>query len=67
MYDIAVDRSRCQGHGVCELIAPQLFEISQDGLARVHSTAERDHSLELARNAAASCPQRAIVVTLTSS
>jgi ferredoxin len=30
-YRIVVDRDLCQGHGVCESEAPEVFEVSKKG------------------------------------
>ncbi|MBI2169912.1 MAG: ferredoxin [Actinobacteria bacterium] len=32
---IVVDRDLCQGHGVCESEAPELFSVSKDGVLSV--------------------------------
>jgi len=58
-----VDAEKCQGHTLCAMTAPQLFELSPiDG----HSTATMETvpaELEaLAREAAGTCPEQAIVV-----
>jgi ferredoxin len=58
---VSVDAGRCQGHTLCHLVAPQLFTLSdEDG----HARADVDHvppGLEdLARQAAAGCPEEAI-------
>jgi ferredoxin len=60
---LSVDAERCQGHTLCAMTAPQLFELSPiDG----HSTAivaEVPAELEaLAREAAGTCPEQAIVL-----
>lgn len=58
-----VDPRRCQGHGLCAMIAPESFVLSEiDG----HSTAvigdvppdQEEHVVEAMR----SCPERAIFV-----
>jgi ferredoxin len=61
---VRVDPDKCQGHTLCAMAAPQAFELSEfDG----HSHAVREDvppELEAAvREAAASCPEQAIVVT----
>ena len=30
MYRISIDRSLCDGHGVCEALAPDVFELDDD-------------------------------------
>lgn len=60
---VRVDRSRCQGHTLCAMIAPETFELDDvDGHATAASgdvpTQEQDRVLE----AAGSCPEQAISV-----
>jgi ferredoxin len=59
---VAVDRSRCTGHGRCYLLAPEVFEPDDEGLALVvvaEPTAEQQHRACLAE---ANCPERAITL-----
>jgi ferredoxin len=35
MTRITVDGSRCEGHGLCQAAAPDVFEVDDDGVARV--------------------------------
>jgi len=61
---VRVDPDKCQGHTLCAMEAPQAFKLSEfDG----HSTAlfeEVPPELEQAvRDAAASCPEQAIVIS----
>lgn len=61
---VRVDPDKCQGHTLCAMEAPEAFELSDfDG----HSTAKFEvvpAELEgQVRDAAATCPEQAIVVT----
>jgi ferredoxin len=59
---IVVDPDLCQGHGVCESEAPQLFEVDQDRKVRVLDDAPdegRRAGLDLAVKY---CPTRAISI-----
>ena len=61
---VRVDPDKCQGHTLCAMEAPQAFQLSEfDG----HSTAQfEDVPAELeqaVRDAAASCPEQAIVLS----
>lgn len=61
---VRVDQEKCQGHTLCAMRAPDAFALSDfDG----HSTALFDEvppDLEdTVRDAAATCPEQAIVVT----
>jgi ferredoxin len=60
---VRVDPDKCQGHTLCAMEAPALFSLSEfDG----HSTATSEEvppELEdAARDAAATCPEQAIVI-----
>lgn len=60
---ITVDRERCQGHGNCAMRAPQLFRLDEeDGRSTAISDEVPRGEADLARAAADSCPERAIVL-----
>jgi ferredoxin len=59
-----VDPQRCQGHGLCNMIAPDSFALDDfDG----HSTAVNEivpaDQEELVAEAVSSCPEQAITMT----
>ena len=57
---IYVDSDRCEGHGMCEAVAPQLIQVGDDELARVvvdDVTPELHH---VANEAAMLCPKQAL-------
>jgi ferredoxin len=35
MIRVTVDAARCEGHGLCESTAPEVFALDDDGTARV--------------------------------
>ena len=58
---VRIDRDRCQGHGRCHALAPELFELDELG----HATAVADGIVATgmegkARLAAANCPEYAV-------
>lgn len=59
---VEVDYDRCTGLGVCEALAPHLFQVTDDGSMRVvdGSPAEADRSA--LAEVVASCPTKAITV-----
>ncbi|MGH3666551.1 MAG: ferredoxin [Egibacteraceae bacterium] len=59
MPDVSIDLDRCVGSGECEPIAPEVFEVGDDGAAHVLPGAE-DADLELLAEAARECPTGAI-------
>ena len=58
-----VDADKCQGHARCEAMAPELFAVDPDTHLSHVVVDQVPPSLEtFARNAVASCPERAISV-----
>ena len=59
---ITIDVEKCIGSGSCEMIAPGVFEVGNDGLVQLlnASPSAEDHSA--VRTAAASCPTQVISV-----
>ena len=60
---IAYDRGACQGHNRCYLLAPELFDVDDEGYAIL--LVEGDVPAELedkARLAADNCPEYAITL-----
>ncbi len=59
MYRISIDRSLCNGYGVCETLAPDVFALGDDGLAVLRSGVSED---EAVREACDACPMGAITI-----
>ena len=60
---LVVDSTRCDGHGICALLAPGLVSLDPWGYAHVSSDAVAGRrALRTARRAAAACPARALLV-----
>jgi ferredoxin len=59
---IDVDLNKCTGHGICETIAEDVFEVSDDG--RVHIQASRRPESDPARmqQAVTQCPAAALTL-----
>lgn len=57
---VSVDASKCDGFAVCELHAPQIFEVGDDNLAHVLIETPPTALSSPAREAARSCPAQAI-------
>jgi ferredoxin len=61
---IRVDPDRCQGHTQCNFTAPQLLRLrDEDGHAEAIVDEVPPELHELARAAADSCPEQAIVLS----
>jgi ferredoxin len=60
---VRVDQDRCQGHTLCAMIAPDMFELSDiDGSSSPVTEEVPADQIELVREAAHSCPEQAILI-----
>ena len=60
---VSVDKTRCQGHTLCAMIAPDAFELDDvDGHASPVSEVVDPDMEEQVAEAAHSCPEQAIVI-----
>jgi ferredoxin len=59
---VCVDKDRCQGHGRCGILAPDVFEVDDLGKASVLLEEVPDELAAAVREAALSCPESAITV-----
>jgi ferredoxin len=57
MYRISIDRDLCSGYGICETLAPDVFELGDDGIAIVREGVSEDEAVLRACN---DCPMGAI-------
>ena len=57
---IIVDQGRCTGLGICESLAPDHFEIDEDGELVVLDATVPDSDLEDVRRAVEGCPTEAL-------
>lgn len=62
-YQVSVINDKCISAGSCAAIAPAVFELDEEGIARVISQDGHDDETKLL--AAQSCPTAAIVVVDT--
>jgi ferredoxin len=61
---VHVDPERCQGHNRCYALAPELFDVDEEGNAYELNDGVVPTDLEeKARLAAANCPEYAISIT----
>jgi ferredoxin len=62
---VHVDENICQGHTLCNMVAPEIFSLrDEDGHAYVTVAGELTAGQEeLARKAAATCPEQAITLS----
>ncbi|NYJ04525.1 ferredoxin [Petropleomorpha daqingensis] len=57
---VEVDRDRCASTGGCEAMAPDVFEVGDDGELVVLTAEPDDALLPDVRNAVQACPTRAL-------
>ncbi|MST34402.1 ferredoxin [Acidimicrobiaceae bacterium USS-CC1] len=59
---VRIDQERCQGHGRCYALAPEVFAADDDGFAEVVTDPVPPGLEERTRLAARNCPEEAVVV-----
>jgi ferredoxin len=57
---IEVDTNRCEGHGMCEVVAPEYFALDDDGKLIVLEETVPDTDQALVHDAAFACPVAAL-------
>jgi ferredoxin len=60
MSRVQVDRDRCVGSGTCESLAPDVFEVDDDGTLMVHREEPDGDQVDGVRDAVQACPARAL-------
>ncbi|CAN3127998.1 ferredoxin [Mycobacterium sp. smrl_JER01] len=60
---VVVDRDRCEGNGICEGLAPEVFELDDDAVAVVKTDPIPADNEHLAQQAITDCPRAAITRT----
>jgi ferredoxin len=58
--NIILDRPRCEGHGLCEEVAPQLMHLDDEGELVLDIEQVDGENLEAAKAAARVCPVAAL-------
>jgi ferredoxin len=60
--ELRIDTVRCAGHGVCEALRPDIFEVGDDGKAHllVDELDEADRSG--VQDAVNQCPEQALIL-----
>ena len=57
---IVVDRDLCQGHGVCESEAPEVFSVSKQGVLTVLEENPAEEQRKFVELAVSFCPTHAL-------
>lgn len=59
---VVVDRETCTGHGLCEDLLPEVFEVAPEGIVRILTGACDDGVRPLLEQAVRSCPTRSLSI-----
>ena len=59
---VAVDRNRCESHGLCVATAPNVFELDDDDNLEILDEHPAEDEWPTVRSAVASCPTQALSV-----
>jgi ferredoxin len=57
---VEVDLDKCTGHGICESIAGDVFEVQDDGSVRIHDAERPEADRDRMRQAVTQCPAAAL-------
>jgi ferredoxin len=58
--ELSVDPTRCAGIGLCEMTAPSVYEVGDDGLSHVINPSPPPDMMPAVAEAVASCPTAAL-------
>jgi ferredoxin len=59
---VIVDFAKCTGLGICESMAPEFFEVNDDGELVLHREGIADDELQSVEEAVAGCPTEALSI-----
>jgi ferredoxin len=59
---VHIDSERCQGHGMCYVVAPSAFDVDDDGYGRAIHEEVTGATAEAVSLAEARCPENAVVL-----
>ena len=57
---VEVDLSKCTGHGICESIAEDVFEVQDDGTVRILDSERPESDRDRMQQAVTHCPTAAL-------
>ena len=60
MSQLVLDRPRCEGHGLCEEVAPKLLHIDEEGYASIDVDEINEADIAKAQAAVRVCPVAAL-------
>jgi len=59
---VKVDRTKCSGIGLCEMTAPTVYEVGDDGQSHVLKEAPSADEMPAVEEAIANCPTGALSI-----
>lgn len=57
---VEVDLAKCTGHGICESIAEDVFEVQDDGTVHIHDATRPESDRGRMQQAVTQCPAAAL-------
>ncbi|KUI19623.1 ferredoxin [Mycobacterium sp. GA-1285] len=57
---VEVDLDKCTGHGICESIADEVFEVGDDGIVLIHEPERPESDRDRMQQAVTQCPAAAL-------
>jgi len=60
---VEVDLDRCTGHGICESIADDVFEVQDDGIVLIYDNERPETDRVRMQQAVTQCPAAALRLT----
>jgi len=60
VVEVVVDRTKCSGMGLCEVAAPTVFEVGDDGQTHVLVDPVPEEDIAAVEDAVANCPAAAL-------
>ncbi|MDT5234599.1 MAG: ferredoxin [Mycobacterium sp.] len=60
---VEVDLDKCTGHGICESIAEDVFEVQDDGIVQIHDNERPESDRGRMQQAVTQCPAAALRLT----
>lgn len=57
---VEVDLGKCTGHGICESIAEDVFEVTDGGMVHIHGDDHPENERERLQTAVTQCPAGAL-------
>jgi ferredoxin len=60
VMQVEVDLDKCTGHGICESIADDIFDVQDDGLVLIHHQRAAESDRDRLEQAVTQCPAAAL-------